>query len=52
MKVQEMCPYCDSYNLSDGKSDFVISDGVEKLIQFCSDCHEEWFIEEVKDAPK
>jgi len=45
MEVQEKCPHCKSYNLSDGKSDFVISNGIEKLIQFCSDCHEEWFVE-------
>ncbi|MHA1395398.1 MAG: hypothetical protein ACTSRZ_17985 [Promethearchaeota archaeon] len=46
IKIQSKCPYCESKDLSDGKSDFIISNGGEKLIQFCNDCHKEWFIDE------
>ena len=45
MKKQDKCPQCKSDDLSDGKSDFIISNGEEKLIQFCNQCHDEWFID-------
>ncbi len=39
------CPKCNSSNLSDGKNDFLIVNGFEKLFQFCHDCHAEWFLD-------
>ena len=43
------CPNCKSKNLSDGENDYIysITEEREILIQFCNDCHTEWYIEEV-----
>ncbi len=40
------CPKCESKNLSDGKNDYLYDPfrGIEVPIQFCNDCHEEWFV--------
>lgn len=49
MEIQTKCPHCKSTKLSDGKSDWVYESvgfhNIGKLIQFCSDCHKEWFID-------
>ena len=46
--IEKKCPNCKSENLSDGKNDYLysISENKEKPIQFCNDCHAEWFTEE------
>ena len=46
-KLEDKCPNCKSKNLSKGGSDFIysITEGREIPIQFCNDCHAEWFIE-------
>ena len=46
MGKESECPCCKSKDLSDGKSDYLysITEGKEKLIQFCNDCHAEWFV--------
>jgi len=44
MVKETRCPKCKSKNLSDGETDFVAINGVEELIQFCYDCHKEWFV--------
>ncbi len=46
------CPKCNSKNLSDGKRDFLVVDGFEKLFQFCYDCHAEWFVKQDNDGGK
>ena len=53
------CPNCKSKNLSDGKGDYIYSipEGREIPIQFCNDCHAEWYLEEgykqtLKDSKK
>ena len=45
--METECPKCGSKNLSDGKRDYLysITDKRERPIQFCNDCHAEWFIE-------
>jgi len=43
---KEICPKCKGKNLSDGKNDYLYIEGREIPIQFCCDCHEEWFVEE------
>jgi len=48
--IQKQCPNCKSNNLSDGKNDYLysITEQREIPLQFCNDCHNEWFIEEEK----
>lgn len=50
---QNECPKCKSKNLSDGISDFLYDKGrgKEVPIQFCNDCHTEWFIEPSHSCP-
>ena len=43
---QTECLECKSKNLSDGTNDFLYDSekGIEVPIQFCNDCHSEWFV--------
>ncbi len=52
-KKQTKCLKCKSRNLSDGTNDFLYNpeSGEEFPIQFCNDCHEEWFIKQKKETP-
>ena len=52
-KKQTKCLKCKSRNLSDGTNDFLYNPeiGMEIPIQFCNDCHEEWFIKQKKETP-
>ena len=45
MKLTE-CPKCKSKNISDGNNDYIydVFRGIEVPIQFCNDCHKEWFV--------
>ena len=52
MVIKRSCPSCKSKNISDGKNDYIydIFRGIEVPIQFCNDCHDEWFVlEEVSE---
>lgn len=44
MTIRKECPKCNSKNLSNGQSDFLIVEGREEAFQFCMNCHEEWFV--------
>lgn len=46
--IRKECPNCKSKNLSDGKNDYIYypETSEEVLIQFCNNCHEEWFVKE------
>ena len=45
--ILKNCPKCKSKNISDGKSNFLYYQNIGEVpIQFCNDCHKEWFIEE------
>jgi len=48
IKKEKYCPNCKGENLSDGENDYIysITEEREIPIQFCNDCHAEWFIEE------
>lgn len=48
MAKEKQCPKCKSKNLSKVGSDFIysITEQREIPIQYCNDCHAEWFVEE------
>ena len=46
MVIKRSCPSCKSKNISGGKNDYIYDmfRGIEVPIQFCNDCHDEWFV--------
>lgn len=49
---QTECPECKSKNLSNGTNDFLYDaeKGIEVPIQFCNDCHSEWFVKQTVEV--